>query len=327
MKIHILLYLILASSSLCMAQYPPAAGKPGSTAISKDSSILVNWAKQCSVHRGWKNIAHKDSGYTTIGDSLSATGAAGTNGVVSLGDSGVIICQFYKPILNKTGFDFAIFENSFDDRFLELAFVEVSSDGRRFFRFPCHSLTDTILQTGPFSFTEPFHVNNLAGKYRAGFGTPFDLQDLPDYKDLNKNSITHIKLVDVVGSLNPLYAGYDTANRKINDPWPTSFPSGGFDLDAIGVIHEQPFLSIAQNSFTHLVSGPNPISNGQHLRIESKDSPITTIEIYSALGSLIKKVEPVTNSLEIVGSDIPKGIFYIQLSGPSIQYHYRGLKQ
>ena len=53
---------------------------------------------------------------------------------------------FASPIYNGEGPDFAVFENGFDIddeydptgvlHFLELAFVEVSSDGENFFRFP-----------------------------------------------------------------------------------------------------------------------------------------------------------------------------------------------
>lgn len=55
---------------------------------------------------------------------------------------------------------------------------------------------------------------------------------------LNLNSVTHIRIVDVVGSIDPLYATRDSLNRVINDPWPTFFETGGFDLDAVGVIHQ-----------------------------------------------------------------------------------------
>jgi hypothetical protein len=40
-----------------------------------------------------------------------------------------------------------------------------------------------------------------------------------------------------VGSLNPSYGTKDALGRFINDPWPTAFESGGFDLDAVGVMH------------------------------------------------------------------------------------------
>ena len=37
------------------------------------------------------------------------------------------------------------------------------------------------------------------------------------------------------------YASYDSQRHQINDPWPTAFDigTGGFDLDAVGVINEK----------------------------------------------------------------------------------------
>jgi hypothetical protein len=54
---------------------------------------------------------------------------------------------------------------------------------------------------------------------------------------LDINNVTHVRLVDVVGSLSG-HQSKDVAGKTINDPYPTNFASGGFDLDAIGVIHQ-----------------------------------------------------------------------------------------
>jgi hypothetical protein len=44
--------------------------------------------------------------------------------------------------------------------------------------------------------------------------------------------------VDVVGSITPAYATYDSQGNMVNDPWPTPYSSSGFDLDAVGVINQ-----------------------------------------------------------------------------------------
>ena len=49
-----------------------------------------------------------------------------------------------------------------------------------------------------------------------------------------------IKIIDVVGSINESFATYDINGKPINDPYPTAFATGGFDLDAIGVINFLP---------------------------------------------------------------------------------------
>jgi hypothetical protein len=66
---------------------------------------------------------------------------------------------------------------------------------------------------------------------------------LDDVKDLdlrvNVNRITHVRIIDVIGALEDEWAGYDSLGNKINDPWPTPFEAGGFDLDAVGVRHQK----------------------------------------------------------------------------------------
>lgn len=183
------------------AQFAPPVGYEGTTAMYKDSSAFVSWASKCDIVRGYQDISTQSLGYTNVGDSSLAIGQAGINGVVSLGDGGVAILEFSSPIIDGVGPDFAVFENGFDNLFLELAFVEVSSDGIHFFRFPAVSNTDTSIQTGSFGLTDASKLHNLAGKYRAEYGTPFDLSDLTNDVLLNKQAITHVKVIDVVGSI------------------------------------------------------------------------------------------------------------------------------
>jgi len=229
----ILLFSVVISA---FAQFPPAADSVGSTAIHADSSVIIDWASMCTVQRGYMDISDTSMGKTNFGSVNNAVGKA-DNIVVSLGDGGSAILTFNNPIANGQGFDFAVFENSFNDEFLELAFVEVSSDGQNFFRFPSVSLTQTDSQVASFATLNPEKINNLAGKYRVMFGTPFDLDEIPDSPLLNKNNVTHVRITDVVGSVNPQYASYDSEGNIINDPWPTPFNIGGFDLDAVGVIN------------------------------------------------------------------------------------------
>lgn len=222
------------------AQFAPAAGIPGSTALYKDSAIFVDWASTCNVQRGYMDIAIADSGNTTVGNDNAAIGKAGSAGVVSLGDAGTATLTFNRLIYNGPGFDFAVFENGFYTQsplaFLEFAFVEVSSNGTNFFRFPATSNIQDTAQI-PMTGVDCSLVNNLAGKYVAGYGTPFDLEDLKDEAGLDVNNITHVRIIDVVGSVNDLYATRDQHGHKINDPYPTAYASGGFDLDAVGVIN------------------------------------------------------------------------------------------
>ena len=234
--------VILACSFPLAAQYAPQAGVAGSTAISQSSSAFVRWASQCTIQRGYINIDSPALGYTSFGDSSMALGAP-DHDVVSLGDSGVATLGFPGAIYNGPGPDFAIFENGFinpandSQAFLELAFVEVSSDGINYQRFPVNSLTPITTQipgSGVYMYANL--INGLAGKYGSGYGTPFDLDDLPPVSFINKSAITHIRIVDVIGDVTR-HTSRDSVGRIINDPYPTQFPTGGFDLDAVGVIH------------------------------------------------------------------------------------------
>lgn len=224
--------------------FPPPAGQPGSTAVHMDSLIFESWASALTIKRGYINLSDPaeeadGSSFATFGNRSSPLGAATgfSNNVISLGDGGEVTLTFDQPIVNGPGADFAVFENGFLDTFLELAFVEVSSDGINYFRFPAISLNTEEEQIGPFGEVDATKIHNLAGKYRGGFGTPFDLSELEENENLDINNVRFVRIVDVVGSVDPAYATFDSQGHMVNDPFPTPFPSGGFDLEAVGIIN------------------------------------------------------------------------------------------
>ncbi len=242
----ILICCTLFAHLLAHAQFAPPVGMSGSTAIAKSDPTIQAWATGCTIERGWVNIADTLSGHTTVGNASAAIGEALSNGVVSLGDGGNATCSFSTGLTNGPGFDFAVFENSFTDDFLELAFVEVSSNGIDWVRFPAVSNTQDTLQIDTFGLIDARDINNLAGKYRAGYGTPFDLEELKDSTAIDINDISFVRIVDVVGSLLSPYSTYDKNNHRVNDPWPTPFPSAGFDLDAIAIMHPKYMTAIEE---------------------------------------------------------------------------------
>ncbi|MDB4568545.1 hypothetical protein N9082_01885, partial [Akkermansiaceae bacterium] len=133
--------------------------------------------------------------------------------------------EFSPPIQDGKGVDFAVFENGFTDTFLELAYVEVSSDGITFFRF--ENASETGSAVGPYGALDPTDVSGLAGKYRQGFGTPFDLSELVGAEAIDRSAVKYVRLIDVVGGVSR-----DSSDRIIYDPWPGS-GAAGFDLDGI----------------------------------------------------------------------------------------------
>jgi hypothetical protein len=226
--------------------YAPQVGQPGSQGISYTSSSFEEWASSVvSLTRGPEDIANPNGPLASVGDPSNALGQANnsTGKVVSLGDGGSMTLGFNTPIANGPGADFAVFENGFLSggsglAFLELAFVAVSSDGVHFFTFPAVSETQTTTQVGPFGLLDASNLNNLAGKYIAGYGTGFDLSELAGVSPfLNVNDVTEVRITDVVGSIDPQYGTRDSLGNLINDPWPTPFASSGFDLNGVGVIN------------------------------------------------------------------------------------------
>ena len=200
--------------------FAPAAGQPGSDAIAATDSRFKGWATSvASLVRGRTDIDDPGAPLASYGQASSAlgpsdlnnplnqpeVGAAGPFPVVSLGDGGSITLNFAGPIADGPGPDFAVFENSFSPTFLELALIEVSSDGTHFVRFPPVSCTPTATQVtlATPGGIEAVNLKNLAGKYQGGFGTPFDLAELAGSPELDVGAVTHVRIVDVVGSIDP----------------------------------------------------------------------------------------------------------------------------
>jgi hypothetical protein len=185
--------------------------------------------------------------------------------VVSLGDlnssqigtvqPGTLTLFFSHPIRNLDGADFVIYENSFISTtsgvgkggvFADLAYVEVSSDGVNWVRFPSTSLTGSPV--GAFGTIDPTNVNNLVGKHvnsnGACWGTPFDLSQV------GMSSISYIRIVDIPGS------GFfkDSLGSPIYDAWVT-IGSGGADIEAVGAISR--LVTFSDWTGLHNLTGAN----------------------------------------------------------------------
>lgn len=242
---------------------------PSVEGISYDNQLITLWASEIELTRGFLNIqdtlvTDKGSNRATFGVPENALGASTGNSleVVSLGDAGEAILTFdiNNVITDREGPDFVVFENGFSETALELAHVEVSSDGVNFFRFPSLSLTQSDEQIATYGTLDPALIYGLAGIHPAGVGTPFDLEALADVQGLDIYAVTHVKIVDVVGAITGDGVSYDTAGNVINDPFATAFESGGFDLDAIGVINHSVISGISSSKSNQISIYPNPAS-------------------------------------------------------------------
>lgn len=318
-SISVLLSLLFGGQA--WAQFAPALGFPGNIAMYKDSAAFVAWATGIVLERGPMQIGVDSLGDAWVGNEEEGIGKAGSNGVVCLGDGGKATATFDTPISNGPGYDFAVFENSFDGQFLELAFVEVSSDGVHFVRFPCFSDSDTLPGTGSFGYTQPEKIHNLAGKYPVFYGTPFDLQELWGTPGLDIDRITHVRVVDVIGTMVSDWASKDVRGRKIADPWPTPFPSGGFDLDAIGVIHSAPALVQGAENLNWKVF-PQPATDAFFVRNDALLTNTLDYTLYELSGRKIQSGELLSNGRVPVDM-ISAGVYLLKLAWADGSYTTR----
>jgi len=252
---HFSTFMMLAGLLASSAEAGPYSGPTDTThpidpAIPSTSPLFVEWANGIDANRTYfaprGSTTISSTGFNSLGD-LDATQIAN-------GDApGYLTVTFPRGIRNGAGHDFAVFENGFvfpsvPYLFAEFAFVEVSSNGTDFARFPAISTNTTWQGTFGQSFGgfDVTNVHNLAGKHANGFGTPFDLDDLLGDPlvlggVVNLNNIQYVKLVDIPGS----GAFLDSLGNPILDAWLTSSPTGGFDFrlpvgQGVGVIHAVP---------------------------------------------------------------------------------------
>ncbi|WP_231593712.1 leucine-rich repeat protein [Methanosarcina siciliae] len=198
--------------------------------------------------------------------------------IVSLGDldqdqinagelPGSVTLGFDLPIADGEGPDLAVFENGFivsgtESIFAELAYVEVSTDGIVFARFPSISLTSG--QVGGYGSIDPTYVYNLVGKhvnaYGDSWGTPFDLSTLAQAPEVlngsvDLNSINYVRIVDIPGSGD----FKDSQGNPIYDGWVT-WGSGGLDLEAVGVINIGVASAPVADFTSDVTSGTAPLT-------------------------------------------------------------------
>ncbi len=308
MRKILLTFLSLFLITELSGQFAPQAGLSGSTAILASSTLIKDWAHYITIDRGYINAG--DSSFSidgtnraTYGDENAASGPADGK-VISLGDGGSATIFIPQGIYDGPGYDFVVFENGFlsttdsNLAFLELAFVEVSNDGKNFVRFPAISLTQDTVQIGSFGWLDARKIHNLAGKYIGGYGVPFDLSELTG-QGIDLKNIHYIRITDVIGTINPYLASYDSQGHIINDPFPTPFPSCGFDLDAVGLININPsaqikIFPIPTNGLINIISGKN----------------ISEILITDNQGKTIYKSQPNVKFFKINLSQVQSGLYF-----------------
>ena len=194
--------------------------------------------------------------------------------VVSLGVSGSMTVAFDVVIVNGHGKDFIISENPFfilDENgiptgtvFVELAYVEVSTDGVHFARFP--SIFDITGNVGSYEGIDHRNVTNLAGvcsvyanvdnnnldpfNIEESGGDAFDLDDLSNDPfvqsgDVDLQNINYVRLIDILGDGSCL----DSQENPIYDP--TGPGNNGADIDSISVINYRKKCALGWTTYQH----------------------------------------------------------------------------
>jgi hypothetical protein len=222
------------------------AGPYTESGVPADDPRIVGWAAEVIDYSPAPDVGD------SWNDSAKTLGPATGNiaDVASLGECPDLACEpgritveFDEAIADGDGPDLAVFENSFppiggEGLFCELGWIEVSTDGETFARFPGTSLTpEPLTAYAPMDATD---VIGFAGKHRNAYGvsegTPFDLADLADDPAVVSGAvdlaeIRVVRIVDVPG-----FGGYlDAEGNAIYDPFPTT-DSAGFDLEAVAVL-------------------------------------------------------------------------------------------
>lgn len=306
------IYPVSEPDTISEGPFCGAVGTEGCTAVRYDDSRIQGWATGCELALGYTDIANPVN-LVSYGDASMAVGPCNDNNlsVVSLGDGGMATLSFARPIANGEGFDFAVYENSFNDSFLELAFVEVSSDGEHFVRFAATSLTPTASQVGTYGSVDPTFINNLAGKYRASWGTPFDLEELRDSADIDIDNVRFVRIIDVVGSIDPQYGSMDAFGHMVNDPYPTDSYSGGFDLDGVAVMHFAEVEGIEDLAVDESRIYPNPTSGIVTCEVKGEGAHMMTV--YDMTGNMLMQRSFDGGSIRMDLSSMANGVYMVRV--------------
>ena len=240
-----------AALAACLALCGASGARAGPyTESGYAPGVVQSWATSVvAFDRGPMDIANPGGGDASFGAPEYALGPATNDNmdVFSLGDGGWITLYVAGGIPNAAGDDFAVFENGFyapGGLYAEFAFVEVSSNGVDFARFPATCLRTSQVAGG--GTIDPTDYHNLAGKHPLNRGTGFDLAELAGHPlvaqgKLDLANVAYVRLVDVVGNGSTL----DAAGRPVYDPYSTPYPSGGFDVDAVGAPEPDPTAGLA----------------------------------------------------------------------------------
>lgn len=235
------------------------------------ADAVITWAPGTAAHANGNNALGPPSGG---GLFLGSTHAA------SLGVQGWTVLQLDEAAFDGAGTDLIVCENAFfvsgapGTAFVEAVFVEVSTDGNTFVRFPAE-YGGPAVQSPPFAGVRPEWYFGFAGVLPVsadpakgvdplhlvhGGGDAFDLGDLADDPavvagDVDLYDIRYVRLVDVRSGVDTDDLGTEVFDAGLD-------ASASADIDALVVVNSLPNqvpqrpaveLELDSSGFLHLV--------------------------------------------------------------------------
>lgn len=244
--------------------------------------------------------------------------------LLSLGDGGEITLYFRRPIVNREGADFTVFENAFyigcdtNRVFAETAIVSVSRDGVRFVEFP-FSVVDTLPINSPRRYRGLAGVtptNGAASPFRPGPPlvngqlSPFSGGDAFDLSAVGLDTVHFVRITD--------------AGARVNDG---GILAQSFDLDAVVAIHQAGASSVAEQAappaaFELFQNYPNPFNPTTVIAYQLPLPSEVRLTVFDALG---REVATLVSTRQAAGrhqapfnaSGLPSGIYFYRLQAGS----------
>ena len=105
-----------------------------------------------------------------------------------------------------------------------------------------------------------------------------------------------------------MFGSRDAKNNLINDPYPTPYPSAGFDLDAVGVINSEA-LDLEEMT-TNVSIFPNPSTGVFTINAPGENR----VEVYSVKGENLFQ-QNFIDSTKVDLTTFPKGMYFVVANG------------
>ncbi|MCD4654229.1 hypothetical protein K8T06_09865 [bacterium] len=179
-----------------------------------------------------------------LGPPKGAGDSAGSVDVLSLGDGGVIVLEFIDNIVsNGPGPDLIIFENAFlaggnpEYVYSEVAFIEVSSNGVDYFRFPNDYNPDGEPINNPSNWWGFAGVQPCLSHPDNSIDPTDPLVSGGDLFDLDDVGLNEIRFIRIIDTNEGDFAALDDDGDVIYDPGIPGGDNAGFDLDAVAAVY------------------------------------------------------------------------------------------